>query len=300
MSLLILSFDSSSDRIGTNLYKLLNTSSKPPHLVSFCSFNQLFHSSSNDYETIFFDSLKIDSLSRNDLLGFLILIDIATTNKLHLQYLPSIQNLLSYLNTNHPFQSILVFIHHASSINQLYTSPLTGYNLNLLFLYLYPFVHGIIFNNIDEIVNYQQYHAVLAQQIARIFLSMSELREFSSQRTIQNTSIEFIEFIQQLLTNPEKKILIMKNENFKKYRSLSSYANLFIQRGQYGNQEILILNNDTLTKHLLEQLIIQPVERKLQMNRAYFHWLNKKFNIDNLENLLANGISLCKNILFDQ
>lgn len=311
MSLLILSFDTSSDRIGTHLNNLLNSSSKSPHIVSLCRFEQLFHSS-DSYEKIFSKSLQ------NDLLGFLILIDIATTNRLHIQYLSSIKSLLCYLVDQHPFQSILCFIHHANPLNQLYTSALTCFNLSLLLLHLYPFVNGLIFNSIDQIIDHQQYHSILAEQLARIFRPVSSLRE----NTIKNTSIEFLQFIQHLLNNPEKKILFIKNENFKKYFSLQSNALLFIQRGQPTSnidfkianfdlwnsyeknlvrlQEILIVNNDQLTQQLLEQSIIKPLEKKLNTNHAYFYWLTKKYSISNLEHLLNNGISLCKNILFDQ
>ncbi|CAF4345063.1 unnamed protein product [Adineta steineri] len=137
MSLLILSFDSSSDKIGTHLYNILNSSlsSNYPHIASLCTYNQLFSSSINEYEKIINNSLRIDSLSHNDLLGFLILIDIATTNKLHIDDLPSITSLLIYLNQKHPFQQILTFIIHASSTNQLYTSSLTCFNCSsILFL----------------------------------------------------------------------------------------------------------------------------------------------------------------------
>ena len=76
MSLLILSFDLSSDKIGTHLYNLLNSSANLPHLASFCSSKELF--STNNYANTFSNCLKIDYLSHNDLIGFVILIDIAT------------------------------------------------------------------------------------------------------------------------------------------------------------------------------------------------------------------------------
>lgn len=321
MSLLLLSFDSSSDSIGRELYQLLNASSKSPPLASFCSSEQLF-ASSNDYEKIFFDSLKTDFLSSNDLLGFLLLIDIATTNKLHLQYLSSIQSLLDHLTLQHPFQSILSFIIHASPNNQLYTSALTSFNLNLIFSHLYPFVHGIIFQNIDQINDHQIYHSTIAEQIGQIFLPISSLRE-NSKRLIRNVSVEFLQLIQHLLNDPEKKILIIKTENLKKSFHPTSNALLFIQRGQptaatlneiqlnnldiwnsYEKhlsqlRELLIVNNDQLNRLLLEQLIIKPYEKKSQMNRAYFHWLKKKFPIENLENLLHEGILLCEKIISD-
>ena len=65
-------------------------------------------------------------------------------------------------------------------------------------------------------------------------------------------------------------------------------------------QSTLILNNDQVNKNLLEQLILKPYERKLHMNKAYFYWLKKKFQLENLEEQLEQGIQLCKKILFDQ
>jgi len=322
MSLLILSFDLSSDKIGAYLHNLLNSSSNSPHIASFCSSNELFSSTTNDYEKIFSNSLKLDFLSHNDLLGFIILIDIATTNKLHLHNLSSITSLLIYLNKNHPFQSILSFVIHASSTNQLYTSSLTCFNLNLIFSHIYSYVNGIIFHNIDQINDYQTYHLIIAQQIASIFLPVSSLRE-DKKRLNRSVSIEFLQFIQHLLLNPNKKILIMKISNLKKYFNQSSYAMLLIQRGkpsllindiQLKNLDIwnsleknlqhlqstLILNNDQLTNDLLEQLILKPYEKKISMNKAYFYWLQKKFNIKNLEEQLNQGIQLCQNIIFEK
>lgn len=322
MSLLILSFDISSDKIGLNLVNLLNSSSNQPHIASFCSSNDLFSSEINNYEKIFFNSLKTNFLSHNDLLGFLILIDLATTNKLHLTNLSSIQSLLIYLNTKHPFQQILTFIIHANPTNQLYTSALTCFNLNLLLLNIYSYVHGIIFTSIDHINNHEQYHIQIASQIATIFLPITSLRE-NNQRLIKTISIEFLQFIQHLLNNPYKKILIIKTENFKKYFQLSSHALLLIQRGQpslFLNdiqiknldiwnsleknlsqlQKILILNNEQLNENLLEQLIIKPYEKKIQMNKAYLYWLKKKFDIKNIEQQLNQGIELCKNIILDK
>lgn len=323
MSLLILSFDLSSDKIGLQLSNLLNSSSNHPDITSFCSSKDLFScSQTNDYEKIFTNSLKTNFLSHNDLLGFLILIDIATTNKLHLDNLSSIKSILLYLNTKHPFQQILTFIIHASSINQLYTSSLTCFNLNLIILNIYPFVNGIIFNNIDSINDYQLYHSIIASQIASIFLPISSLRE-DKNRLIKNVSIEFLQFNQYLLNNPDKKILIMKTDRIKKYFNQSSNAILLIQRGQpslflndikLNNldiwnsleknlqqlQSILILNNNQLNQNLLEQLIIKPYENKIQMNNAYLYWLKKKFFIENIEEQLNQGIQLCENIILDK
>ena len=322
MSLLILSFDFSSDKIGGHLHDLLNASSNSPHIASFCSSKDLFTSTTNDYEKIFINSLKTDLLSHNDLLGFLILIDIATTNKLHLQYLSSITSILSYLNEKHPFQQILTFLIHASAFNQLYTSSLTCFNLNLIFSRIYSSVNGIIFQNIDQINDHQNYHSIIASQIASIFLPVSSLRE-DKKRWNKSVSIEFLQFIQHLLVNPEKKILVMKTKDFKKDFNPSSHAILLIQRGKPSLsdedirlknldiwnslekniqqlQSTLILNNDQVNKNLLEQLILKPYERKLHTNKAYFYWLKKKFQLENLEEQLEQGIQLCKKILVDQ
>lgn len=319
MSLLILSFDLSSDKIGRYLHNFLNSSSNSPRIATFCSSNELFSSTINDYEKIFSNSLKFDYLSHNDLLGFIILIDIATTNKLHLHNLSSITSLLIYLNKKHPFQSILLFIIHASSTNQLYTSSLTCFNLNLIFSQIYSYVNGIIFHNIDQINDYQTYHSIIAKQIASIFLPVTSLRE-DKQRVNKSVSIEFLQFIQHLLLNPNKKILILKLNNLKKYFNQSSNAMLFIQRGQpsllnndihlknldiwnsleKNSQLTLILNNDQLNKNLLEQLILKPYEKKLSMNKAYLYWLKKKFDIDNLDEQLNQGIQLCQNIILEK
>ncbi|CAF1116060.1 unnamed protein product [Adineta steineri] len=324
MSLLILSFDSSSDKIGTHLYNILNStlSSNYPHIASLCTFNQLFSSSVNDYEKIINNSLKIDSLSHNDLLGFLILIDIATTNKLHIDNLPSITSLLIYLNQKHPFQQILTFIIHASSTNQLYTSSLTCFNLNLIFSHIYSFVNGIIFNNIDKIDDYENYHKIIAIQISSIFLPVSSLRE-DKKRVNKSVCIEFLQFIQHLLNNPNKKVLIMITNNLKKFFNQSSYASLLIQRGkpsltnndiQLNNLDIwnsleknrqqlqstLILNNDQFNSNLLDKLILQPYYKKIHMNKAYLYWLRKKFDRNNIEEQLKQGILLCENIILDK
>jgi hypothetical protein len=321
MSLLILSFDLSSDKIGADLHNLLNSSlsSNYPHIASFCSSNQLFSSLTNDYEKIFDNSLKIDSLSHNDLLGFLILIDIATTNKLHLHNLSSITSLLQYLNKKHPFQPILTFIIHASSTNQLYTSSLTCFNLNLLLLHIYSFVNGIIFNNIDQIDDYQTYHSIIAGQIGSIFLPISSLRE-DTKRINKSVCIEFLQFLQHLLNNPNKKILIMFNNNLKKFLNKPSQAALLIQRGkpslflndikfdnldiwnslEDNSQSTLVLNNDQLNNNLLEKLIIEPYQRKISMNKAYLYWLKKKFQIKFIEEQFNQGIQLCENIIRDK
>ncbi|CAF3159211.1 unnamed protein product [Rotaria sp. Silwood2] len=324
MSLLILSFDLSSDKIGTHLYNILNSSlsSNYPHIASFCSSNQLFSLITNDYEKIFNNSLKEDFLSHNDLLGFIILIDIATTNKLHLKNLSSIKSLLLYLNKKHPFQQILTFIIHANSTNQLYTSSLTCFNLNLIFYYIYPYVNGIIFHNIDDINVYETYHSIIALQIASIFLPVSSLRE-DKKRINKSVCIEFLQFIQHLLSNPNKKILIMFNNNIKNFLNKSSYATLLIQRGKpslltndiklnnfdvWNSLEInheqlqitLIVNNDQLNIDLLEKLILQPYNKKMNMNKAYLYWLKKKFDINNLEEQLNKGIQLCEYIILEK
>jgi hypothetical protein len=324
MSLLILSFDLSSDKIGAHLHNLLNSSlsSNYPHIASFASSEQLFSSVTTDYEKIFNNSLKTNFLSHNDLLGFLILIDIATTNKLHLNNLSSITSLLIYLNKKHPFQQILTFIIHASSTNQLYTSSLTCFNLNLILLHIYPFVNGIIFNNIDQINDYQIYHSLIASQIASIFLPVSSLRE-DKKRLNKSVCIEFLQFLQHLLNNPNKKLLIMFTNNLKKYSTQSSYASLLIQRGKpsLSNTEMklnnldiwnsleknleqlqstLILNNDQFNNMLLEKLILQPYKRKINMNKAYLYWLRKKFDIQNIEEQLKRGIQLCENIILEK
>ena len=322
MSLLILSFDFSSDLIGENLQKLLNTSSNAPSLAAFCSSNELLTSTNKDYEKIFLNALKTHLLSPNDLLGFLILIDVATTNKLHLNHRSSIHSLFNYLRHRHPFQSILTFIIHASSTNQLYTSALTSFNLNFILSRIYSFVDGIIFHNIDQINDYQTYHSLVAAHIASIFLPVTSLRE-DSRRHTKNVSIEFLQFLQHLLPNPNKKILLMKIGNPKNAFQSSSHATLLIQRGtpsltskdiplknvdiwnslektRVQLQSTVIVNNDQRTRDLLEQLILEPYERKFRMNQAYFYWLKKKFPIDNLETILADGIELCRNILVDQ
>ncbi|CAF1914988.1 unnamed protein product [Rotaria magnacalcarata] len=322
MSLLILSFDLSSDKIGIQLYNILNSSlsSNYPHVASFCSSDQLLSSSTNDYEKIFWNSLKTDLLSHNDLVGFIILIDIATTSKLHLKDLSSIKSLLVHLNRKHPFQQILTFIIHAHSTNQLYTSALTCFNLNLIFYYIYPYVNGIIFNSIDQINVYETYHSIVASQIASIFLPVSSLRE-DKKPINQSVCIEFLQFVQHLLSNPNKKILIMSNNiNDKKFLSKSSYATLLIQRGKPSLstndiklknfdvwnslettherlQITLIINNDEFNNDLLDKLIVQPYKLKMNMNKAYLYWLRKKFDIKYLEEQLNQGIQLCENII---
>lgn len=322
MSLLILSFDFSSDRIGENLHKILYASSTSPSIAAFCSSNDLLNSVNPNYEKIFANSLKTHFLSPNDLLGFIILIDIATTNRLHLNNLSSINSLLNHLHQHHPFQSILTFILHASSTNQLYTSALTCFNLNLIFSRIYSFVDGIIFYNIDQINDYQTYHSLIATHIASIFLPVSSLRE-DSRRHTKNVSIEFLQFLQYLLPNPTKKILIMKMGNPKTSFQSSSHATLLIQRGtpsltskdiplknvdiwnslektRTQLQSTVIINNDQRTRDLLEQLIVKPYENKFRMNQAYFYWLKKKFSIENLDEILVDGIELCKNLLVGQ
>ena len=322
MSLLILSFDISSNFIGENLQKLLNASCNSPSLAGFCSSKELLTSPNDDYEKIFSNSLKSNLLSHNDLLGFLILIDVATTNKLHINSLPSIISLLNYLHNHHPFQSILTFILHASSTNQLYTSALTCFNLNLIVSQIYSFVHGIIFHNIDQINDYQTYHSLVAAQIASIFLPVTSLRE-DRQRYTKSVSIEFLQFLQHLLPNPNKKILIMKIGNVKNSFQSSSHATLLIQRGtpSLSNKDIplknldiwnsleknltqlqstVIINNDQRNRELFEGLILQPYERKFRMNRAYFYWLKKKFPIENLEQLLDEGIALFQALIDEE
>lgn len=322
MSLLILSFDLSSDFIGEYLQKLLNASCPSPSLTAFCSSKQLLISPIDNYEKIFANSLKSHLLSHNDLLGFIILIDIATTNKLHIQSLPSINSLLNYLQHHHPFQSILTFILHGSPTNQLYTSALTCFNLNLILSHIYPFVHGIIFHNIDQINDYQTYHSLIAAHIASIFLPVTSLRE-NSHRYTKTVSIEFLQFLQHLLSNPNKKILIMKINNVKNSFQSSSHATLLIQRGtpSLTNKDIpvknldiwnsleknrsqlqstVIINNDQRIRELFEGLILRPYECKLRMNRAYFYWLKKKFPIENLEQLLDEGIAFFQALIIEE
>lgn len=324
MSLLILSFDSSSDKIGSQLNTILNSSLSPnyPHTSSFCSSEQLFSSSPNDYEKIFYNTLKTDLLSHNDLLGFLILIDIATTNKLHLNNLSSIKSLLLYLNQKHPFQQILTFIIHAHPTNQLFTSALTCFNLNLIFYCIYPYVTGIIFNNIDHINAHEIYHLTIASQIASIFLPVSSLRE-DKKRINQSVCVEFLQLIQHLLSNPDKRILMMTTNNNKKFLNKSSSATLLIQRGKPSlfpiddklkNLDIwnsfekndeqlkstLIINNNLFNNDLLDKLIVQPCKIKMNTNKAYLYWLRKKFDVKHLEEQLNQGIQLCENIILEK
>ena len=324
MSLLILSFDLSSDKIGTHLYNTLNSSlsTNYPHIASFCSSDQLFSPLNNDYEKILNNALKIDSLSHNDLLGFLILIDLATTNKLHIKNLTSITSLLLYLNEKHSFQQILTFIVHGHSTNQLYTSALTCFNLNLILYHIYPYVNGIIFNDIDQVNIYEAYHSMIALQIASIFLPVTSLREHKY-RLNKSVCIEFLQLFQHLLSNPNKKILIMCSTNIKKFLSQSSYSTLLIQRGKpslitnevkLNNfdtwnslemkreqlQIMLIVNNNQFNNDLIEKLILQPMKRKINMNKAYLYWLKKNFDMENFEEKLYQGIQLCENIMLEK
>ncbi|UJR08204.1 hypothetical protein I4U23_012477 [Adineta vaga] len=174
----------------------------------------------------------------------------------------------------------------------------------------------------DEIDNHELYHQIIAKQLASIFLPVSSLRE-DKKRINQSVSIEFLQFYQHLLNNPNKKILFMITNHFKKYFNQSSYAALLIQRGKpsliipdmpINNLDIwnslektvdklqstLILNNDQLRKNLLEKLILQPYEKKFLMNKAYLYWLKKKFSLDNLEEQLYQGILLCENIILQK
>ena len=319
MSLLILSLDTSSDRIGFHVHQLLNSAlpSTHPHVASFCSSVQLFSSTCDDFARVLYGSLKTDSLSHNDLLGFLVLVDVATTGKLHLDRLSSIRSLLTYLNHQHPFQSILTFIVHAHADNRLYTSSLTCFNLNLLLLCIYPLVHGIVFHAIDQISDHRAYHATVAGQIASIFRPVSSLREEKNRRTNRSVCTEFLQFSQHLLSDPSRKVLIMIDKNWKPYLRSSSRATLLIQRGkplsrvdeipwknvdvwnslENHSNSILIVNNDEFNRDLLSALVIEPCRRKLTAHNAYLHWLRKKFDINDIEVQLNRGVRFCEEIL---
>ena len=72
----------------------------------------------------------------------------------------------------------------------------------MIFSRIYSSVNGIIFQNIDEINDHQNYHSIIVSQIASIFLPVSSLRE-DKKRWNKSVSIEFLQFIQHLLVNPE-------------------------------------------------------------------------------------------------
>ena len=319
MSVLILSLDVSSDRIGFQLHQLLNSafSSTHPHVASFCSSVRLFASTCDDFERVLHESLKTDCLSHNDLLGFLVLIDVATTGKLHLDHLSSIRSLLTYLSHKHPFQSILTFIVHAHAHNRLYTSALTCFNVNLLLQCIYPLVHGLVFHSIDQITDDQTYHVTVARQIASIFRPVSSLREEKNRRTNRSVCTEFLQFSQHLLSDPSRKLLIMIDKNWKSYLRSSSRATLLIQRGKPSSRvdgipwknvdvwnsleshsdSILIVNNDELNRDLLSALVIEPCRRKLTAHNAYLYWLQKKFDLNDIEVQLNRGNRFCEEIL---
>ena len=319
MSLLILSFDRSSDRIAEYLSEQLNAPTKDPRVASFCSSTELFSSPHEDWEKIFHQVLKHASLSHNDLLGFLVLIDIATTNRLHLAQLSRIRSLLLFLNAQHPFQSILTFILHAHPHNQLYTSALTCFNLLLLLLHLYPWVQGILFHSIDAIDDPHLAHQTVADQLASIFLPVSSLRE-DSLRTNRSVCVEFLQLIQHLLIDPTRKLLVVLVEaNVKKSLQQPFQSALLIQRGHQAalqiieskaknldqwnslekrSRSIVILNSFELTRDLLTELVLEPCQRKLLNRQAYLFWLRKKFDtIDDLDAQLTRGIELCRKIL---
>ncbi|CAF4137861.1 unnamed protein product [Rotaria sp. Silwood2] len=115
----------------------------------------------------------------------------------------------------------------------------------------------------------------------------------------------------------------MFNNNIKNFLNKSSYATLLIQRGKpslltndiklnnfdvWNSLEInheqlqitLIVNNDQLNIDLLEKLILQPYNKKMNMNKAYLYWLKKKFDINNLEEQLNKGIQLCEYIILEK
>lgn len=314
MSLLILAFDLSSDRIGSHLCQLLNacSPSKDLRVASLCSSKELFDAKHGDeWEKIFAPVLKSDCLSSNDLLGFLVLIDVATSNRLHLHHLSRIRSLLLFLNIEHPFQSILTFIFHAHPNNQLYTSALTCFNLLLLLLDVYPLVSGVVFHGVDAIDDPQLYHSTLADQLASIFRPVSSLRE-DPIRTNRSVCVEFLQFLQHLLNDPRRKLLIsLVDPNVKKSLQHPFQSALVIQRGQQAevsskaknldqwnslektSRSIVIVNSRELTRELLTQLVLEPYQKKVEHRHAYLFWLTKKFDaIDRL----TEGIDLCREI----
>jgi hypothetical protein len=324
MSLLILSFDLSSNKIGRHLQYLLNSSSTSnyPHVASFCSSNDLFSSTGNDWSVILRQQLQHDCLSFYDLLGFIILVDVATTSPLHLQRLPLIRSLLVYLNEQHSFQSILAFVIHAHATNQLYTSSLTCFNLNLLLVNMYTSVHGLIFHCIDSIDNHQTYHSTIAERIASIFQPVSSLREEHNQRTNASVCTEFLQFIQHLLNDPQQKLLVLYHDNIHIRVRRTFHSGILIQRGQptlllqdsqsnrldiWNSLEqrrtcsTLILNSSAIVAELLNQLIVHPCEQKLAMNQAYISGLRKRFpTIDRIDDEIIRGVELCQQIVTDK
>ncbi|CAF3992065.1 unnamed protein product, partial [Rotaria sordida] len=65
-------------------------------------------------------------------------------------------------------------------------------------------------------------------------------------------------------------------------------------------QIILIINNDQFNNDLLEKLILQPYNKKMNMNKAYLYCLRKKFDINNIEEQLNKGIQLCEYIILEK
>lgn len=309
MSLLILSADRSADRIGENLCQILNGNSikskSLPSIAAFCSSNELFERNSTDWEKIFVKSLKTNFLSTNDLLGFLFLFDIATTNSLHLKNLSSIESLVQHLQIEHPFQSTLTLIFHGQPENQLLTSALTCFNLNFLLSTIFSFVHGIVFYSVDQINEHQVYHSTIAENLAGIFRPVTSLREDSTNRQIRNVSVEFLQLLQHLLTNPnEKFVQFFVDPPVQKILRRNFQSALLIERGkpslnqreqtlvnldvwysleEHSSSRYLLVNSFSMIKDLLEKLLIQPYERKLHMNKAYFYWLMKKYSIEEKE-----------------
>lgn len=324
MSLCILSVDRSSDRIGETLCQILNRTvpSNYPPISAFCSSKDLSLSSTrsdpSDWRQILIKVLKNSSLSPNDLLGFLLLFDVATTSSLHFHLLTKIDSLLRYFNVEHPFQPVLTWICHAQPNNQLYTSALTCFNLSFILSTIYPLVQGVIFHSIDSIVDHASYHSTIAEQIGGIFRPVSSLRE-DPQRRIRSVSVEFLQLIQHLLIHPWRKVLILHlDPPVKKILQRPFESALLIERGRpsvnasempstnldiwYSMEEHssrhLLVNSISMTVHLLQQLIIQPYQRKMQMRSAYVYWLKKKFSIRDEE--FHRTIEFSLNLLIDQ
>lgn len=262
--------------------------------------------------------LKVDGLSHNDILGFLVLIDICTISKLHINELPMIRNLLDYLNEKHPFQSILTFFFYADPSNQVYTSPLTSFDLNLLLYNIYPSSEGIIFYCVDSINDPTIYHQTISQRIASIFRPVSSLRE-NSHRINRSVSVEFLELIQHLLNDPQRKILVLIDENIEKILQRPFHAALMIQRGQptvekekhklknfdvwhslekTNSSTVLLVDNNQMVNELLDRFVRRPYQSKIVEHKAYLYWLKKKFHsLTNIEECLEQGVDLCERLM---
>ena len=316
MSILILSLDISSDRIGEKLYQELNQS-KQPRVASLCSSKHFFDNETMEFEKIFSHSLKLDGLSHNDLLGFLVLIDVATTSRLHINDLPTIRSLFIHLNEKHSFQAVLTFVFHGHFSNQLYTTSLTYFDLNLILLNIYSFTDGIIFYSVDTINDPNMYHQTISQRIGNIFQPVSSLRE-NSFRITRTVSIEFLQLVQHLLNDPRRRILFLIDENIPKIIQRVFHSAILIQRGQpsassekFNNkhldiwyslerisQTVLIINSDEMTKEFLDRFIIEPYRKKVTEHHAFIYWLRKKFDrISNIEELLLKGVELCQQLI---